>query len=305
MAESRLALRGVLTGRIMPELRTRRLRRWSRRPWIICALATLASVPAPSDAQVVKVTVGRILPFEGMGVPAKNVGDPTSVKGANTIALYATAFLGSPGAIGDLPAGEKVSFHYATVHLLFSAAALPQPHGAELKTGGNLQRLNGHVNIVPLDSMMQPINDLAALAVLATFPDTILMASAPNADTGTTKVGRAAFGAATGTFLPELQAGAAAERRVGTMVASFKQLFHRPSARVQVAYVSELREFGWMWYEHADDVIEGTHRTSAALEVSPKVRYLLIRMRVVADWRSHGAWERDVEVVLDLGSGGP
>jgi hypothetical protein len=56
-----------------------------------------------------------------------------------------------------------------------------------------------------------------------------------------------------------------------------------------------------MWYEHADDVIEGTHRASAALEVAPNVRYLSVRMRVVADWRSHGAWQRDMEVVLDLG----
>jgi hypothetical protein len=276
-------------------------RRLYRHAGLVLGLATLPGVAAPARAQAVKINQGRILPFEGVGVVPKSAGDAGPIKGANTIALYSSAFLGSPGAIGDLPPGERVSFHYATLHLLFSAAALPGPRGSEVKASGNLQRLNGHVNIVPLDSMMQPITDLAALAVLATFPDTILLASAPNPDTGSTKVSQAAFGAATSTLLPELEAGVAAKRRVGTMIASFKQLFHHPSARIQVAYVSELREFGWMWYEHADDVIEGTHRASAALEVAPNVRYLSVRMRVVADWRSHGAWQRDMEVVLDLG----
>ena len=269
------------------------------------AIAPLVGL-APASAQVVRINAGRIVPFEGFSVAPKPVDTAAArVKGSNTIALYGTAFLGAPGTIGDLPPGEKLAFRYVTLHLLFSAAALPQPHGTEIKAGGNLQRLNGHVAVVPLDSLKQPLNDLASLAVLATFPDTILMAMSPNSDTGTTNASRAAFGAATRTFLPELQAGEMAEKRAASMIANFKQLFHRPSARVQVAYISELREFGWMWYEHADDVIEGTHRASAALEVAPNVRYLVVRMRVVADWRSHGAWERDTEVVLDVGGPSP
>jgi hypothetical protein len=266
------------------------------------AFATLAIIVVASraGAQVVKITTSRILPFEGIGVASKTVNDPAVAKAASTIALYTTAFLGAPGTIGDVPAGERVSFRYVTVHLLFSAAALPMPHGTEIKANGNLQRLNGHVAVVPLDSTMKPLDDLSSLAVLATFPDTILLQhSAP--DSGTVNAGRATVAAATRTVLPEIEAGAAVGKRMGSMVASFDKLFHRPTARVQVAYVSDLREFGWMWHAVDAEVIEGTHRASAALEVAPNVRYLSIKLRVVADWRSHGAWARETELVLDVG----
>jgi hypothetical protein len=157
---------------------------------------------------------------------------------------------------------------------------------------------------VPLDSARQPIADLAALEVLAIVPDAMLTAPPP-VDSTTTSAGSAAIGAATRTLLPEITTAAALGKRVGPMVASFSHLFHRPSARTQIAYMSDPREFGWMWYEHEKEVIEGTHRTTAALEVGPSVRYLDIRIRLIGDWRSHGLWQREVNIVLDLGSGAP
>jgi len=264
------------------------------------ATLTLSVAASRVDAQVVKIATSRILPFEGVGVGSKSATDASAAKAASSIALYTTAFLGAPGSIGDVPAGERVSFRYVSLHLLFSAAALPIPHGGEIKANGNLQRLNGHVIITPLDSAMRPLDDLSSVAVLATFPDTILLQhSAP--DSGTTHAGRASVAAASRTIMPEIEAGAAVGKRVGSMVASFDQLFHQPSARVQIAYVSDLREFGWMWHAVDSEVIEGTHRASAALELGSNVRYLSVKLRVVAEWRSHGAWTRDTEVVLDVG----
>ena len=267
-----------------------------RHPFLTFACVGIMTMPA--HAQAVKITTGRIVPFEGIGAASRDA-NASRTKGANDIAMYANAYLGTPGEVG---AGDPthVSFHYTTLHLLFSAAALPQARGPEVIPSGNLQNVNGHVTVVPMDSLMQPIEDPTALLVLGTFPDSILLTSAAVPDSGSTHVGSAAFGAVAKTLVPELEAGEIVRKRLGKMIVSFKDLFHRPSARIQVAYVSELREFGWMWHEHQGAVIEGTHRTSAALEVAPNVRFLRVQMRVIATWRSHGAWQRDMELVLEM-----
>lgn len=269
-----------------------------RYPYLLLAAASLGLAPPAAHAQAVKITAGRIVPFEGIGAPSKDA-NASRARGANDIAMYATAYLGTPGDVGAMDPGH-VAFHYATLHLLFSAAALPQARGPEVIPSGNLQNVNGHVTVVPLDSTMTPIEDQTAILVLGTFPDSILLASAANPDSGSTRVGSAAFGAVAKTLVPELEAGEIVRKRLGKMIVSFKDLFHRPSARVQVAYVSELREFGWMWHEHQGAMIEGTHRTSAALEVAPNVRFLRVQMRVIATWRSHGAWQRDMDLVLEM-----
>jgi hypothetical protein len=265
----------------------------------LLTIAYAAGFAMPAGSQTVKMTAGRIVPFEGVGVTPREAA-ATQAKGAGSITMYATAFLGEPGEV-DGGLGGRVAFHYATLHLLFSAAALPQAKGGvEPIPSDNLQHVNGHVSIVPLDSAMRPIDDQSAVLVLGTFPDSILLAAAQTPDSGSTQISRAAFGAAVKTYVPALEAGELATKRLGKMLVSFKDLFHRPSARVQVAYVSELREFGWMWHQHQEARIEGTHRTSAALEVAPNVRYLSVKLRVIASWRSHGAWQRDMDLVLEL-----
>lgn len=266
--------------------------------YLLVLLATSLGISTSARSQAVRITAGRIVPFEGVGVAPRDAG-ATPIKGANSITMYATAFFGAPAAAADVPA-TGVMFHYATLHLLFSAAALPQPRGGEAIPSGNLQHVNGHVTIVPLDSASQPIDDPSAVQVLGTFPDSILLASAPSPDSGSTQIRTAAFGAAARAYVPALEAGEIVGKRLSKMLVSFKDLFHRPSARVQVAYVSELREFGWMWHEHQGAIIEGTHRTSAALEVAPNVHFLAVKMRVIATWRSHGAWQRDMEFILEL-----
>ena len=64
---------------------------------LICSLlAALVLAAGDSSAQAVKISSGPIVPFEGVGMASKNA----QVKGANSITLYATAFLGEPGDIG-------------------------------------------------------------------------------------------------------------------------------------------------------------------------------------------------------------
>lgn len=251
-------------------------------------------IATSANAQAVKITAGNIVPFEGIGTTPRN----RNAEAARHVTLYGTAFLGDPGEVEGLAAGQQHRFHYAAIHLMFSAAALPLP-SAKLAVAGNLQHLNAHVTVVPQDSNGNPIADLSALEVLAILPDSVLAV----ARTDTTHAADAAFAAVTRNLLPQLQAGVALGRRVGPMMASFSQIFHRASAKTQVAYISEHREFGWMWYEHGQTHIEGTHRATAMLEISSAVRFVAVRIRMIGDWKSHGAWQRDLEVVLDLGAG--
>jgi hypothetical protein len=42
------------------------------------------------------------------------------------------------------------------------------------------------------------------------------------------------------------------------------------------------------------------HHTSAAFESGPATRFVRVQMRLTAEWRSHGAWVRDVDMILQL-----
>lgn len=216
------------------------------------------------------------------------------------MSLYGAAFLGEPGQVEGL--SQAVRVHFPTVHLLFSAATLPTPKGRIVTLHRNLRRLNAQVRITPLDSGQAELTSLAALEVLGIYPDSFIAAQHT---LDTTEVQGAAFKAVSRGLMPTLAAGKVVGRRVGPVVARFGGIFHRRRGPTQVPYVSDHREFGWVWYESPESVIEGTHHAAATLEVRPEVRYLLVQIHIIAEWRSHGAWQRDVEIVLDLGAGAP
>lgn len=253
-------------------------------------------------SQAVSVDAGPIRPYPSEASQRKGGRDQSTPSSA--VALYATASLGPAGAVDGVALDARGGMHFATVHLMFSAAALPNPGEAEFRVVGNLRRLNAQVLLTPLDSAQQPIDDPAALQLLGTLPDTMLAAAArASGDSGSSSAGTAALSVVTRTLMPELQAGAAVGKRVGSAIVSFAGLYHRPTARLQVGYINDMRAFGWMWYAHEQDVIEGTHRASAVLEVAARVRYVRVQIRLVGEWQSHGSWQRDVGVVLNLNSG--
>lgn len=260
-----------------------------------------ASAPAP--AQAVRVVATPIEPFEPPGARQQGRRQSDGIDGAQYLSLYATAFLGAPGEVEGLPKDTRTSMHYPTVHLLFSAAARPRPRGGEVAVARGLHRLNAHVVVEPLDNAMRPIADRAALEVLGTHPDSIARATH---HTDTTNVKGAVVTLAARTLMPEA-AGilGVAKSRMGPIVTKFSDVFHRPSAPTQVAYLSDHREFGWVWYEHPDISIEGTHRTTATFEAGPTVRFLRVEILLVADWVKHSAWQRRFEVVLDMEAATP
>jgi hypothetical protein len=258
----------------------------------------LAAVP-PAGAQAVRSNATAVVPFWPDG-PAGRQNQDRAQRPPN-VALYATAFLGPGGTVDGVTSEASRGFHYAAVHLLFSAAALPTGRQADRSVIGDLQRLSAQVTLTPLDSLQQPIQNGAALQLLAILPDTsIAPGRRPPGDSGSTRVETALLSVTTRALMPELQAGVGAAKRVGPLVASFANLYHRPTARLQVPYVADDRVFGWLWHAHETDVIEGTHRGSAAIEVNAATRYVRVQMRLIGEWQSRGAWQRDMDIVLNV-----
>lgn len=259
---------------------------------IVGALALVLAVERPAQAQAVRVDASGILPY-----PAKQGGD--RAPGAPNVVLFGTAFLGAVGEVDGVPADVRRDFHYASVHLLFSAAALPTGRQTDRSIVGDLQRLNARVTLTPLDSAQRPIENGAALQLLATVPDSMIVASRrPPGDSGSVHAETAALSVVTRMLLPELQAGVGILKRVGPALASFTNLYHRPTARLQIGYISDLSAFGWLWHAQETEVIEGTHRTSAVIEINGAVHYVRVQIHLIGEWQSRGAWQRDFDVVL-------
>lgn len=252
-------------------------------------------------AQAVRITAGPIEPAYWPGQAPKGA-QPSRVDAAKYLSLYGTAFLGIAGTVEGLPPDAPAGFHFPTLRFVFSAAARPRPQGGEVAVARGLQRLNAHIRAQPLDSTCKSVDELAGLEVLATLPDSILRAAT---STDTTRVGGAggaggAVATVTRALLPEVPS--IVGKRVGPLVVKFTNIFHHPSTPTQVGYLSDHREFGWIWYDHPEAGLEGTHRTGAILEVDSRTRYLLLKIDMLADWRSHGTWQRSFEIVLALGA---
>ena len=260
--------------------------------------ATMAATPWMSvTAQVVESEIGPLTRYPATPQTGRSARD-NAVTEPN-VALYATAFLGAPGTVDGVSLSAQGGFHYPTVHLLFSAAALPLPRTSDYRLIGNLRRLNAHVTLTALDSARTPIEARGALYVLATLPDTSIPVTA-RADSGSGGIGTAALRAVSRALLPEATATAALGKRLSSVAIAFTGLYHRPSAKLQVAYVSDEQSFGWMYHAHDNDVIEGSHRATAALEIGPAVRYIRVQIRLVGEWQSQGSWQRDVDLTFSV-----
>lgn len=251
----------------------------------------LFSTARPIVAQAVRVDIAPLAPYQSGS--AANLADTAAV------ALYAMAYFGAPGTLQGVPLGTRQGYTFASVNFVFSASALPVPNGKDYDIIGNLQRLHAHITLTPLDSARVPVRSRGALEVLATLPDTLLVAQ-PTSDSSSSQAGVAAFNALSQTFMPVLQAGVQEGKRAGPALASFLHLYHRPSAQLQVGYLSGVGDFGWVYYGRDQIVIEGTHRTSAALELGPTTKYVLVDIALTGEWKKHGSWKRNVQVLMNI-----
>lgn len=260
---------------------------------IAALAATLVLSAAPLVAQGVRVTLGPLTPFvEASARPSKD-SDSTAV------ALYAMVYLGAPGSVQGVGLGQRRGYTFAGINFLFSASAIPVAGGKDYDVIGNLQRLHAHVTFTPLDSARNPVRTSGALEVLATLPDTTLLAPAAT-DSTSSRAGTSIFDALSQSLVSTLDAGAEAGAHAAPALVSFLRLYHRPSAQLQVGYVSGPRDFGWVWYGRDRNIIEGTHHTSAAVETAPSTRMVKVHIVLTGEWKNHGAWKRELDVELNL-----
>jgi hypothetical protein len=261
------------------------------------ALALIGLLQAPAAAQVIEATAGPFMPLSLGNEKASELAKRADAD-LQALAVYATTYLGAPGAIDQaLPNAATSQHHFPSLHFVVSAVTrmtMSHDHGG----GRNLRRLNAHIRVEPLDSERRPVDDRAALHILDIQPNTVKAVEARRDSSG-------AIGAAITVMTRDLlpQVPAVVGRRVGPLVKTFMNVFHHADAPTQISYVSDDRDFGWTWYEHDKDTIEGAHAMAAILEVGPSVRFVRVTIDVLTDWKSHGAWRRQFEQVIDLGSG--
>lgn len=270
-----------------------------RREWrvVIGVLASIIMLVTPCDAQVVSSTASPMMAMTLDGSAKSSRNDLSPAEAARIIALYATPFLGEPGKLDETTTHDtKSGHHFPTVHFVFSAAARMQPSGAETRLARQLQRLNAHIFVEATDANGQPLTTRAGVEILELLPNTL---EYTKASTDSSSVKSAAATAVSRTLMEDAigQAG----KRLKPVLAEFKKIFHHPSAPTQVSYISDEHEFGWTWYEHPDQTLEGLHRATVLLEVAPDVRYLKVRIDLTSDWMHHGSWRRQFESIIDLG----
>lgn len=261
---------------------------------------------APAGAQVVGYKAGSIVPYPS---PESNNDfrkhtrwgrDPSSM-----LSLYAGVFRGASGTIDSLtidPSVQSLSVQFPTLHFVISAASRIQSEVGEAELGNHLRRLNAHVQLTPLDSARNPIADASAIEVLGVQPNSI--AGAPPSEVASDSAAVKQQGKvnvlslATRVFAPGMLGF------LGPRVASVATHFHnsglRLTAPTQVSYLSASTEFGWTWYEHDAQSIEGIHRTAALLQLSPAVRYVNVHIELITDWKYHGTWMKPFDVVVDV-----
>lgn len=255
--------------------------------------AALVSSAAPLAAQGVRVMLSPLTPFVDASVRTPKDADSSAV------ALYAMVYLGAPGNVQGIGLGQRHGYTFAGINFLFSASAIPVANGKDYDVVGNLQRLHAHVTFTPLDSARKPLSTSGALEVLATLPDTTVLAP-PVTDSSSSRAGTSVFDALSQSLVSTFDAGAEAGARAAPALVSFLRLYHRPSAQWQVGYVSGPRDFGWVWYGRDHDIIEGTHHTSAAVEAGPTTRLVKVHIVLTGEWKNHGAWKRELDVELNL-----
>jgi hypothetical protein len=266
----------------------------------VCGGALAAAAARPAAAQVLEYKAGTIVAYPHAEAnneflkKARWGRDPSAM-----LSLYAGVYRGAAGTLDSLtidPSVQALQVNFPTLHFVISAASRIQSEIGESQLGNHLRRLNAHVQLTPLDSARRPITDASALEVIGVQPNSI--EAVPPADTTPVDGRMARVMLASRVIAPSVLGF------LGPRAAAVATHFHnsglRLTAPTQVSYLSASSEFGWTWYEHAKQSIEGIHRTAALLQLSPNVRYVQAHIELITDWKYHGTWMKPFDVVVDV-----
>ena len=59
-------------------------------------------------------------------------------------------------------------------------------------------------------------------------------------------------------------------------------------------------DFGWIWREAESAPIEGIHKCMVLLRAHREVKYLKVKVEVITDWKSFGAWVKRYQYLIPV-----
>ena len=84
------------------------------------------------------------------------------------------------------------------------------------------------------------------------------------------------------------------------MTAVFRTFFPAKDHISQIAYMSSPTAFGWIWREAEGSPIEGIHRCMTLLRTHREVKYLMVKVELITDWKRFGAWVKTYKYIIPV-----
>jgi hypothetical protein len=91
---------------------------------------------------------------------------------------------------------------------------------------------------------------------------------------------------------------------LGTLVSGVTAIFRifSPTQNLpnQISYLSSPLEFGWIWREQDGFGIEGIHRCMALMRTHKTIKYILVHVELITDWKKFGAWMKKIDYIVPV-----
>ena len=197
--------------------------------------------------------------------------------------------------------------------------------GSSMKAATALKQLSMNIKLTPLDGNQQPMVKIKKfmvaeignsiryiqefgkepLLILGIEPSESLFA---NQQSLSSKVSDSIYGAVDASRnLSEGGTFASVLNPIGTLATGISTIFRIfcPTQNLpnQISYISSPQEFGWIWREHENYGVEGIHLSAALLRVHKSVKYILVQVELMADWKRFGAWLTPTDFIIPINSG--
>jgi hypothetical protein len=59
-------------------------------------------------------------------------------------------------------------------------------------------------------------------------------------------------------------------------------------------------EFGWIWREQEGFGIEGIHQCMALLRTHKSIKFILVHVELITDWKKFGAWIKKIDYIVPV-----
>jgi hypothetical protein len=269
---------------------------------ISSAVRTLSLVMllgATASAQVVFESEGPFVPYTQNGIEARHGASPAPFS-----RVYMNVVAGQVKPATAMPDGTVIAtnisgYYYTTLDFVFSVTSRLLMSDADTSTHEEVNALNqlkravAHVHaqaiaadkMTPLPTSRQDPSTLALLLTPSEF-------AFETGQSGLTPALTAALGAAA-TPVPILGP-------VASVMQSFLAARPQRSAPTFFSYQSADDEFGWSWYSAPGTTVEGTHRSSALLQVTNNAAYVRLTVELATDWDRFGVWSRNYSFLVPL-----